>query len=269
MRKRVKFAAVSGGVLLSAISSAQAQLYSTGFEQPAITTGSIAGQDGWYINGAPNYEGVVNAASTSPTGNAASNNNPLSGNQSYRFKGSDFAEHLIGTTSEGMTFGYTQQLDPPSTPGGGDGGLYSSLSMNNSDGLTYAQVIFGEKAYYGSNQINLLTGSTETPVATFTDAQAHDAWRLDLNFNYVAQTYSVTYADLTTGDAPITSSAVAFNLPAAPGGAGGLPSSDDVFDIRVRFGGLIDNVGAVPEPASLMLFALGAPAMLLRRRRTR
>jgi hypothetical protein len=237
-------------LLLASASAARADviLYSTGFENPPFTTGTVAGQDGWNVFG-PGVSTIENTFAR--TGSQAVLVDGSPAGQSGPFRLNTSTGPLIDLSADIAIFASSNQ---------------SVWQFAASDSVHFLGGI-----NIGADNSIVLDTLGFTPIGTFPRATAFDstAWHnIDLLFNITTQTYNLS----------LDGSLLASNVPfcgANAGCTGGAVSSYGAgfFD---SFGGgndsgYMDNfrVAVVtPEPSSiaLMVSALGVVFLELRRR---
>jgi hypothetical protein len=159
------------GAILICSSSASAQtLYSTGFENPPFTTGSIVGQDGWQVFGQSNAVAVENSFAKS--GAQAVEVTPA-------LDSSQTGPYHVDSTAAGM-------VDLSAD-------IYIASSSNQS-GWQFAGLNSTGAPFLGGIDI-FSDGSIHTITAGFptVGTWAYNAWNhVDLLFNVSAQTYTLT-----------------------------------------------------------------------------
>jgi hypothetical protein len=239
-------AGLSAAALIFSSSASAQTLYSTGFENPPFTTGSIAGQDGWQVFGQSNAVSVENSVAKS--GSQAVEIIPaLDSSQTGPF-------HVDSTTAGMVDLSADLYIASSSNPSEWQfAGLNSTLSL-----------FLGGIDIFSNGSIHTITAGFPT-VGTWT----YNVWnRVDLRFDITDQTYSLS----------IDGSLIASNIPncgdngpctggqTANYGAGvfntfGTEANNDI--------GYMDNysVAVVPEPATTTLFLLSSLAICSSKRK--
>lgn len=290
--------AVIGALTFSAVSAAGT--YSTGFEDPPFSTGSINAQDGWTATGASYEQEVVNTVAHSGTQSFFRNNNVVSGS----FGDQPFSAPLPGgeaageSTAVGVTAGLNQTEFSTWFRAGdttGPDGSFVSLSATDATGsrMNYIGIAntdaggltlnaydttsngFGNAANF--NQFSL----TGTPldrtawhelrvVTTFQDGPANDVveYYVDGSLEATIGSWEDYYLDdpeqAGNGNQLYAVDRVWFGTRAAPS-AYGFTTGDA---LGIYFDDFSLSASAVPEPATATLLGLsllGCAAYIRRR----
>jgi len=240
-------AGLSAAALIFSSSASAQTLYSTGFENPPFTTGSIAGQDGWQVVGTANAAQIENTKAES---------------------GSQAVELIPALNSSSQTGPYHVNSTAASMVDL-SADLYIASSSNQSE-WQFAGLASTLSPFLGGIDI-FSDGSIRTITAGFpiVGTWTYNAWnRVDLRFDITDQTYSLS----------INGSLIASNVPNCGDNGpctGGQKANygAGVFD---TFGtganndiGYMDNfsVAVVPEPATTTLFLVGGLAISIRKAR--
>jgi hypothetical protein len=238
-------------VAIAAPARANTVLYSTSFEDPPFTTGSIAGQSGWSVFG--------------PGGVSVESFLADTGSQAVFIPG--------GVASQTGTY-YTTTTTGPLVDLSADLAIFTSSTQTN---WQFGALAPGLSAFLGG--INILAdGSIEAQTAgnpiigTFTRATGFNssAWvNVNLLFDLATQTY-----DISVGGVTLDSNVPFCGSDGACTGATLSTFADGLFD---GFGGgndsgFMDNysvtlVTATPEPGNIGLIALGLVGIGLVRRK--
>jgi len=225
-------------VLASRAAYADTILYSTGFESPTFTTGSISGQNGWSVYG-PGISSVENSFADSGSqalfvdGGAASQSGPY-----YAISSSG---PLLDVSAEIAIFSSSTETEWQfAATGPGLVGYLGGIDIQT------------------NGTIDAIT-ATPTAIGTFTKATAFNssAWQdINLLFNMATQTYSVS----------LNGTLLASNIPFCGGNAvcsgANIPTFGDVFFDSFGNGNdsaYMDNfsiTSVAPEPS--MIFPMAA-----------
>jgi hypothetical protein len=226
-------------LIAMALPGQAAVIYSTGFETPTFTTGAIAGQNGWGVFG-PGISTVENTLAKT-------------GSQAVFVDG--------GTASQSGPF-HADTTTGPMVDLSADIAIFTATTQT---AWQFAATGPGLLGYMGgidieaNNNIEAITGAFPV-IGVFTRATSFNSttWHhIDLLFNMIAQTYTITLDGSTLGS----------NLPfcgnnsGACSGAAVTSYGDGLFN---SFGtgndsGYMDNYqlsafATTPEPSSLFLF---------------
>ena len=243
-------AGLSAAALIFSSSASAQTLYSTGFENPPFTTGSIAGQDGWQVVGTANAAQIENTKAES--GSQAVEVIPAlnSSSQAGPYHVDSTAASMVDLSAD----------------------IYLASSSNQSE-WQFAGLASTLSPFLGGIDV-FPDGSIRTITAGFpiVGTWTYNAWNhVDLLFDITDQTYSLS----------IDGSLIASNIPncgdngpctggqRANYGAGtfdtfGTEANNDI--------GYMDNysVAVVPEPATTTLFLVSGLAIsILKARKAR
>jgi hypothetical protein len=221
-------------------------LYSTGFESPTFTTGTINGQNGWVVFG-------TTAAAQVESGVAES------GSQ---------AVEVIPSIAASQTGPY-YALSTSATEVELSAYIFLASSSTQSE-WQFAALSPGLAAFIGgvdiqsNGAIDLQTGSNPD-VGTFT----YNSWQLlDFVFDFTTQTYNFSLdGTLISSNAPFCGSASGCsgaNVSSFGAALFDTFPATDANDIGYMDNITISSVGA-PEPGSLLLLGAGLAALIARR----
>ena len=232
-------------LLLVMVSGVQAAIYD--FEAPTYSgsnDGSVAlaGQDGWTAN-------VANAVM-----NVASGHVIPAGDQAAYLNGDGYARHSLTaeTFADGTEFSWLQRVYAD----------WNTTDLNNGDGATYTEVTFE-----ADGLVYVLSGGSgnvSTGVTWAAGLSGGDTFKVREVLDFTNQQYNVLLTNLTAGTPEVDTGW--HNFWAATTAAGASGTSSEVL-LRMRSGGTYDDVAisTVPEPATMMLMALGGMALLRRK----
>jgi PEP-CTERM motif len=288
-------------VTLTLVNLSAAGTYSTGFENPPFSTGSINAQDGWTATGASYEQAVVNTVAHTGTQSFFRNNNVVSGS----FGDQPFSAPLPGgeaageSTAVGVTAGINKTEFSVWFRAGdmmGPDGSFVSLSATDSTGsrMNYIGIAntdaggltlnaydvtsngFGNAADFNESSL------TATPLdrstwhelrveSLFVDGPANDVVNyyvdgsLEATIGSLEDYYHDDPEQAGNGNQLYAVDRVWFGTRAAPS-AFGFTTGDAQ---GIYFDDFSVSASAVPEPASFALLGLGLGATLLRRRKRR
>jgi hypothetical protein len=271
--------------------------YSTSFEEPPFTLGSIDGQDGWMATGASYEQEVVNTVALTGTQSFYRNNNVVSGS----FGDQPFSAPLPSgeAAGESTAVGVTAGLDKTTFSmwflagdTSGPDGSFVSLSATDDSGSRINYIGIANTAAGGltlnaydvtsngfGNAVDFNEYSlTGTPLdrttwhellveTSFVPGPNNDIvkYYVDGSLEATISSWEDYYRDdpeqAGNGNQVFAVDRVWFGTRAAPSAFGFTNGDADGF--------YFDNfsVSAVPEPASIALLGMAASAILLRRRR--
>ena len=250
-------ATISTLVAAAALAASASAQFSTSFEAPTYTSGNIAGQDGWATPSRPEHARVLTAAEIAAEVSAmgiTEGSMVRSGSQALLVSGtggsSSTSRVITGFEAESLVA--LDLYSRPLTGGNSIGNFF--FTMEDGDGTRAAAVRFGPDG---------IDYATETTTGLWTPTGVgwtSDDWHnIRMEANYSTATYDLFLDGVRLNDSPI-----AFYDTASDSFA-----QARVFRGSGQSGGIVDDltVSVVPEPGTLSLFALGAGAMLLRRRK--
>ena len=222
-------------------------LYTTGFESPTFTTGTISGQNGWAVFGTSSAAQVESGVAQS-------------GSQ---------AVEILPSLATGQTGPY-YALSTAASEVELSAYIYLASSSTQS-AWQFAALGPGLAGFIGgvdisdTGTINLISGSDPAVGPTFT----YGSWQLlDFVFNFTTQTY-----DFSLNGTLISSNAPFCGSNGSCTGANVASFGDAFFDTFPASGandiGYMDNLTisslSTPEPGTLMLLGAGLGALLVRR----
>lgn len=229
-------------VVLSAHATARGAMLLT-FENPPYTAGTLGTQDNW-----ANSFGVtpISTVVTSPALAGAQSLQISGGGRSRAFQPSEGG----ALSTNGMVFSYLQAI---TVHGGATGNAFGFLSSNIASSTNLG---------VGFKNGNIDIYSNGSVVATFLNAyntSASDVYLVEIVPKFTpTQTFTVTFKNMTTNSAPITSSSFTWG--------GGTTLTGFIFFGNNGTTAVFDNI-TLPEPASLALLGLGGWVVVGRRRR--
>lgn len=218
-----------------------AVIYSTGFENPPFTPGSIAGQDGWSTFGS----GITTVENTfAKSGSQAVFVDGGAPNQSGAAHANSSTGPIVDLSADIAIFSATTQSEWQfGATGPGFAGFIGGIDI------------------FPNNNIEAISG-TFPVIGVFTKATAFNAtaWHhIDLQFNMIAQTYNITLdGSLLGSNLPFcgNNSGVCNGAPVTSYGEG---LFDTIGGVSGNDSGYMDNYQlsaftTTPEPSSLFLF---------------
>lgn len=228
-------AIVAAAISVLATESNAALIYSTGFEPPTYTTGSLSGQDGW--------TGFASVQSTS----AASGNQALQ----IHYTGSTFAPatHLLATPTAGQIITIEADLR-----------IHYPMQAQG-DGVAVLTVV-GDSGTIG--RFGYILGHYRFGNMTFNvygDPLApNDTWHhFVFEMNFPMQTISATFNGTSLGTLPIINAVAPTTLSSIR-----ISANQASFPLDAYFDNI--TITSIPEPGSLALLGLALPVVVRRRR---
>ncbi|MEZ6190430.1 MAG: PEP-CTERM sorting domain-containing protein [Phycisphaerales bacterium] len=264
--KHVKLAlTLAAGVAFGLVGATPASAdFVTDFEAPDYVSGGLVGQDGWAGGTAPTVGTAAEIAAELTAAGLTSTGAVHSGNQAVLVSstgGSSSTVRPIAGTA-GASVASLEFWARPLTPGDPAGNIGANLgnmftTMENSTGQRAAAARFGATVTEGqitSTSIDFFSSGLGW-VSTGIAWQADTWYNIKMVADYITKTYDgyvdgVLYAD----DVPFYTS-----------------NSDELTQMRFfrgsgQAGQIVDDITAVPEPASLAVLATVGVGLLGRRR---
>ena len=248
LQPRVLVALTCIATVFTCLSASAQTLYSTGFENPPFTTGTIAGQDGWQVFGTANAAQVENTNAES--GSQAVEVIPaLDTGQSGPYHVDSTSASLVDLSAD----------------------LYLASSSNPSQ-WQFAALGPTLTPFLGGILINA-DGTVHTITAGFPNVGTwtYNAWNhVDLRFDITNQTYSLSINGslVASGVADCGDNTTCTGGETSDYGAGAFNTLGGEANNDIGF---MDNfsVAIVPEPGSGILFGAGLVVLMLIRGKRR